>query len=111
MSRIRAAAAVTALGAFLLVGFGAAAAHADGGAGAADHSNGSVVSNAGSGNVIGNVHGNMVGTQQTATGSGAANQDNGLAVAGNSGSVSAVQGNEHGKRGVEARVYYPHVLY
>ncbi|WP_030061010.1 MULTISPECIES: hypothetical protein [Streptomyces] len=107
MSRIRAAAAVTALGAFLLVGIGAAAAHADNGAGAIDHSNGSVVSNVGSGNVIGNVHGNVVNTQQTATGSGASNQNNGLAVTGNGGNIGALQGNGN----VDARVYYPHVLY
>ncbi|MET8546026.1 hypothetical protein ABZW03_36155 [Kitasatospora sp. NPDC004799] len=107
MSRLRAAAAVTALGALLLVGFGAAAAHADDGAGAADHANGSVVSGTGSGNVIGTVHGNVVNTQQTATGSGASNQHNGLAVAGNGGQVGGVQGH----RGVDARVYYPYVLY
>ncbi|MFB7907360.1 hypothetical protein ACFXPX_30425 [Kitasatospora sp. NPDC059146] len=107
MSRIRAAAAVTALGAFLLVGVGAATAHADNGAGAIDHSNSSVVSNVGSGNVIGTVNGNVVNTQQTATGSGASNQNNGLAVAGNSGNVGALQGNGN----FDARVYYPHVLY
>ncbi|MFF7990363.1 hypothetical protein ACFZDG_11300 [Kitasatospora xanthocidica] len=107
MSRIRAAAAVTALGAFLLVGVGAATAHADNGAGAIDHSNGSVVSNVGSGNIIGNVHGNVVNTQQTATGSGASNQNNGLAVTGNGGNIGALQGNGN----VDARVYYPHVLY
>ncbi|MEU4113182.1 hypothetical protein AB0F71_01605 [Kitasatospora sp. NPDC028055] len=107
MSRIRAAAAVTALGAFLLVGVGAATAHADNGAGATDHSNGSVVSNVGSGNVIGTVNGNVVNTQQTATGSGASNQNNGLAVAGNGGNVGALQGNGN----FDARVYYPHVLY
>ncbi|KJS56939.1 hypothetical protein VM98_04165 [Streptomyces rubellomurinus subsp. indigoferus] len=107
MSRIRAAAAVTALGAFLLVGVGAATAHADNGAGAIDHSNSSVVSNVGSGNVLGTVNGNLVNTQQTATGSGASNQNNGLAAAGNSGNVGALQGNGN----VDARVYYPHVLY
>ncbi|MFE5580085.1 hypothetical protein [Kitasatospora sp. NPDC056531] len=105
MSRIRAAAAVTALGAFLLVGVGAATAHADDGAAATDHSNGSVVSNVGSGNIIGNVHGNVVNTQQTATGSGASNQNNGLAVAGNGGNVGAVQGNGN----FDARVHYPRV--
>ncbi|MED7954547.1 hypothetical protein [Streptomyces sp. BE303] len=91
MSRIRAAAAVTALGAFLLAGIGTA--HADNGAGADHHSNSSVVNNTGSNNIIGNVHGNVVTTQQTATGSGASNQNNGLAVAGNSGNVGALQGN------------------
>lgn len=107
MSRIRAAAAVTALGAFLLVGVGAATAHADNGAGAIDHSNSSVVSNVGSGNILGTVNGNVVNTQQTATGSGASNQNNGLAVAGNSGNVGALQGNGN----VDARVYYPHDLH
>ncbi|MER7585407.1 hypothetical protein [Kitasatospora sp. NPDC097691] len=107
MFRIRAAAAVTALGAFLLVGLGAATAHADNGAGAIDHSNAGVVSNVGSGNVIGTVNGNLVNTQQTATGSGASNQNNGLAVAGNGGNVGALQGNGN----VDARVYHPHVLY
>ncbi|MER7750739.1 hypothetical protein [Kitasatospora sp. NPDC097643] len=107
MSRIRAAAAVTALGAFLLVGVGAATAHADNGAGAVDHSNSSVVNNTGSNNVIGNVHGNVVNTQQTATGSGASNQNNGLAAAGNGGTIGALQGNGN----FDARVYYPQVLY
>ncbi|MBD0672305.1 hypothetical protein [Streptomyces sp. CBMA156] len=100
MSRFRAAAAVTALGAFLLLGAGAATAHADDGAGsgAPDRSNGSTVNDSGSGNIIGNVHGNVVNTQQTATGSGAGagNQDNGLAVTGNTGSVEAHQNNGNG---------------
>ncbi|MFH9353448.1 hypothetical protein [Kitasatospora sp. NPDC017646] len=107
MSRIRAAAAVTTLGALLLVGVGAATAHADNGAGVDDHSNSSVVSNAGSGNVIGTVTGNVVNTQQTAAGSGASNQNNGLAVAGNGGNVGALQGNGN----FDARVHYPHVLH
>ncbi|WP_030244395.1 hypothetical protein [Streptomyces sp. NRRL S-350] len=107
MSRIRAAAAVTALGAFLLVGVGAATAHADNGAAAIDHSNGTVVSNAGSGNIVGNVHGNVVNTQQTATGSGASNQNNGLAVTGNAGNIGALQGNGN----VDALVYSPHALH
>ncbi|MFE7591043.1 hypothetical protein ACFU6K_16725 [Kitasatospora sp. NPDC057512] len=124
MSRIRAAAAVTALGALLLVGFGAATANADSGAGAgaSDRSNGSVVSDSGSGNIIGAVHGNVVNTQQTATGSGAGNQNNGVAVTGNGGTVSADQDNtvQHKSLrrdaprrdgGVDAQVYYPHVLY
>ncbi|MFJ9775228.1 hypothetical protein ACIRVF_28935 [Kitasatospora sp. NPDC101157] len=106
MSRIRAAAAVTALGAFLLVGVGAATAHAANGAGANDHSNGSVVSNAGSGNVIGPVTGNVVNTQQTAIGSGASNQNNGLAVTGNGGTIGALQGNGN----FDARALYRHVL-
>ncbi|MFJ6617195.1 hypothetical protein ACIQOW_06370 [Kitasatospora sp. NPDC091335] len=102
MSRFRAAAAVTALGAFLLLGAGAATAHADAGAGAGagapDRSNGSTVNDSGSGNIIGNVHGNVVNTQQAATGSGAGagNQDNGLAVTGNTGSVESHQNNGNG---------------
>ncbi|MFJ2865047.1 hypothetical protein [Kitasatospora sp. NPDC087314] len=103
MSRIRAAAA-TALGAFLLVGFGAASAHADNGAGALDHSNSSVVNNNGSANVVGNVNGNVVITQQTATGSGASNQNNGLAAAGNAGNIGALQGNGN----LDAQVHLPH---
>ncbi|MEU1421232.1 MULTISPECIES: hypothetical protein [unclassified Kitasatospora] len=106
MSRIRAAAAVTALGAFLLVGLGSATAYADNGAGANDHSNSSVVNNNGSGNVIGNVTGNLVSTQQTATGSGAGNQNNGLAVAGNAGNVGALQGN-----GNLAADVHPHIFF
>ncbi|MFE2105435.1 hypothetical protein ACFXAF_06110 [Kitasatospora sp. NPDC059463] len=89
MSRIRTAAAVTALGALLFAGAGAA--HADDGAGG--QSTTSTVSNTGSGNVLGNVVGNAVGTQQTATGSGAGNQSNALATAGNTGSVSVLQEN------------------
>ncbi|MFE2721267.1 hypothetical protein [Kitasatospora sp. NPDC059327] len=106
MSRIRAAAAVTALGAFLLVGVGAATAHADNGAGADHHSNSSVVSNTGSNNVIGNVIGNVVNTQQTATGSGAGNQNNGLAVTGNAGNIGALQGN-----GNVAADVHPHFVF
>ncbi|MEV0189243.1 hypothetical protein AB0I39_12020 [Kitasatospora purpeofusca] len=102
MSRIRAAAAVTALGAFLLAGIGTA--HADNGAGADHHSNSSVVSNTGSGNIIGNVHGNVVSTQQTATGSGASNQSNTLASTGNAGNIGALQGN-----GNLAALFAPHI--
>ncbi|MER5351823.1 hypothetical protein ABT093_16030 [Kitasatospora sp. NPDC002551] len=91
MSRIRAAAAVTALGALLLAGIGTA--HADNGAGADHHSSSGVVSSTGSGNVIGNVLGNVTGTQQTATGSGAGNQTNTLAVTGNAGGIGALRGN------------------
>ncbi|MCG6497152.1 hypothetical protein [Kitasatospora sp. A2-31] len=101
MSRIRAAAAVTALGALLLVG--AATAHADNGAGADHLSNSGVVSNTGSNNVIGGVVGNVVNTQQTATGSGASNQNNGLAVTGNAGNIGALQGNGN----LAADVFYP----
>ncbi|GGV03355.1 hypothetical protein GCM10010495_13420 [Kitasatospora herbaricolor] len=105
MSRIRAVAAVTALGAFLLAGIGTA--QADNGAGSENHSNGSVVSSVGSGNVVGGVHGNADGSQQSATGSGGGNQNNSAGVAGNAGAVGALQGNG----GLAAKVYYPFVLY
>ncbi|MFJ8625855.1 hypothetical protein ACIRD3_23825 [Kitasatospora sp. NPDC093550] len=77
----------------LLAGAGAAA--ADNGAGAAAGSNAGVVSNAGTGNVFGGVDGNYVSTQQTATGSGASNQSNTLAVKDNAGAVLAGQGNKN----------------
>ncbi|MGW6917374.1 hypothetical protein ACWGB8_26610 [Kitasatospora sp. NPDC054939] len=104
MSRIRTAATVTALGAFLLLGAGTA--QADNGAGAGQHSNSSVVSNVGSGNIVGGVNGNAVGSQQTATGSGGSNQANTTAVAGNSGNVGALQGNGN----LAAHVFYPFPL-
>jgi len=105
VSRIRAVAAVTALGAFLLAGIGTA--QADNGAGAEHNSNSSVVSNIGSGNIVGSVHGNGNASQQTATGSGGSNQNNSLGVAGNSGGVGTVQGNGN----LSHKVYYPFVLY
>lgn len=105
MSRIRAVAAVTALGAFLLVGVGTA--QADNGAGAAHNSNSSVVSNTGSGNIVGSVHGNGNASQETATGSGGSNQNNSASVTGNSGGIGAVQGNGN----LSHKVYYPFVLY
>ncbi|MEV4559998.1 hypothetical protein AB0K51_23820 [Kitasatospora sp. NPDC049285] len=77
----------------LLAGAGAAA--ADNGA-AADHgSNGSVVSNLGSGNIFGSVDGNYNSTQQTATGAGASNQNNTLGVKDNYGIVLADQSNKN----------------
>lgn len=91
MSRTRAITAATALGAFLLLGIGSA--QADNGAGSDNGSNSSVVSNWGSGNVLGSVTGNGNSSQQTATGSGGSNQNNTNAVAGNSGVVGAEQGN------------------
>ncbi|MFG2825579.1 hypothetical protein ACGFX4_39895 [Kitasatospora sp. NPDC048365] len=105
MSRIRAVAAVTALGAFLLAGIGTA--QADNGAGADNGSNASVVSNTGSGNIVGGVLGNAAAAQQSATGSGGSNQNNNLGAAGNSGGVGAVQGNGN----LAHHVYYPFVLY
>ncbi|WP_051814034.1 hypothetical protein [Kitasatospora sp. MBT63] len=105
MSRIRAAAAVTALGAFLLAGISTA--QADNGAGAESGSNSTVVSNTGSGNVVGSVLGNANGTQQTATGSGGSNQNNSLGVTGNSGAIGTLQGNGN----LAHHVYYPFVLY
>ncbi|GAB2732238.1 hypothetical protein [Kitasatospora kifunensis] len=92
MSRTRAITAATALGAFLLLGIGSAQA-ADNAAVAGHGSNGSVVSNWGSGNVLGSVTGNGNSAQQTATGSGGSNQNNTTAVADNSGDVGAEQGN------------------
>ncbi|MGA5816912.1 hypothetical protein ACPC54_03475 [Kitasatospora sp. NPDC094028] len=77
----------------LLAGPGAAA--ADNGAGAASGSNAGVVSNVGTGNVFGGVDGNYVSTQQTATGSGASNQNNTLGVKDNAGNVLAGQGNKN----------------
>ncbi|MGW4896889.1 hypothetical protein ACWEQL_32220 [Kitasatospora sp. NPDC004240] len=75
----------------LLTGAGAAA--ADNGALANDGSNSSVVSNIGTGNVFGSVDGNHLSTQQTATGSGASNQNNTVAVKDNAGTVLAGQSN------------------
>ncbi|MFJ3214859.1 hypothetical protein ACIPLC_02905 [Kitasatospora sp. NPDC086801] len=77
----------------LLAGAGAAA--ADNGAGAAAGSNAGVVSNVGTGNVFGGVDGNYVSTQQTATGAGASNQNNTLAVKDNSGAILAGQSNKN----------------
>ncbi|MEU3495917.1 hypothetical protein [Kitasatospora cineracea] len=105
MSRIRAVAVVTALGAFLLAGAGTAA--ADNGAGADHSSDSSVVSNIGSGNIVGPVHGNANASQQTATGSGAGNQNNTLGVTDNAGGVGALQSNAN----LAHTVYYPFVLY
>ncbi|MER8187036.1 hypothetical protein [Kitasatospora sp. NPDC094015] len=105
MSRIRAAAAVTALGAFLVAGIGTA--QADNGAGADNGSNSSVVSNTGSSNIVGGVLANANGTQQTATGSGGSNQNTNLGVAGNSGAIGNVQGNGN----LAHHVYYPFALY
>ncbi|MGW1172697.1 hypothetical protein ACWD4P_03100 [Kitasatospora sp. NPDC002543] len=76
----------------LLAGAGAAA--ADDGAAAEPGSDTGVVSNTGTGNAFGGVDGNYVSTQQTATGPGASNQDNTLAVKDNGGTVQAGQGNK-----------------
>ncbi|MFJ2862659.1 hypothetical protein [Kitasatospora sp. NPDC087314] len=77
----------------LLAGAGAAA--ADNGAGAGAGSNAGVVSNVGTGNVFGSVDGNYISTQQTATGAGASNQNNTLAVKDNSGTILAGQSNKN----------------
>ncbi|MFJ4096077.1 hypothetical protein ACIPYS_31195 [Kitasatospora sp. NPDC089913] len=77
----------------LLAGAGAAA--ADNGALANDGSNSGVVSNVGTGNVFGSVDGNYISNQQTATGSGASNQSNTLAVKDNSGTILAGQSNKN----------------
>ncbi|MCD0482350.1 hypothetical protein [Streptacidiphilus sp. ASG 303] len=72
---------------------GAAAAQAAPGVPAGDGSSGSAVSATGSGNVFGRVDGNTDWAQQTATGSGASNQDNTLGVRGNSGQLYSTQNN------------------
>jgi hypothetical protein len=72
---------------------GAGAASADNGALAGDGSNASVVSNHDSGNIFGSVDGNYNATQQTATGSGASNQNNNFQVDHNSGFVLSDQSN------------------
>ncbi|WP_329496270.1 hypothetical protein [Kitasatospora herbaricolor] len=86
-------AALPIAAALLLAGSGAAA--ADNGALAGDSSNSSVVSNIGSGNIFGSVDGNYNATQQTATGSGASNQNNTLGVKDNAGLVLADQSNKN----------------
>ena len=92
MSRIRTAlVAIPVAAAALLLGAGAAS--ADNGAFAGDHSNSSIVSNTGTGNILGWVDGNANWTQQTATGSGASNANNTLGVKGNSGNVYCSQSN------------------
>ncbi|MDH6111273.1 hypothetical protein P3T36_003297 [Kitasatospora sp. MAP12-15] len=101
MSRTRALTAIAALGAFLVIGIGSA--QADNAAGSDNGSNSSVVSNWGSGNVVGSVTGNGNAAQQTATGSGGSNENNTTAVAGNSGGVGALQGNLNFRH----EVHYP----
>ncbi|MFJ6617405.1 hypothetical protein ACIQOW_07480 [Kitasatospora sp. NPDC091335] len=81
----------------LLIGAGAAVAddgagaESGSGSGSGSGSNAGVASNTGTGNVFGGVDGNYVSTQQTATGAGASNQDNTLAVKDNTGNVQAGQ--------------------
>ncbi|MBD0669391.1 hypothetical protein [Streptomyces sp. CBMA156] len=77
----------------LLIGAGAAVADDGAGAesGSGSGSNAGVASNTGTGNVFGGVDGNYVSTQQTATGAGASNQDNTLAVKDNTGNVQSGQ--------------------
>ncbi|GHH68847.1 hypothetical protein GCM10018781_26560 [Kitasatospora indigofera] len=86
-------AALPIAAALLLAGAGAAV--ADNGALAGDGSNSSVVSNIGSGNIFGSVDGNYNATQQTATGSGASNQNNTVGVKDNAGLVFADQSNKN----------------
>ncbi|MFE2110743.1 hypothetical protein ACFXAF_33445 [Kitasatospora sp. NPDC059463] len=69
----------------LIAGAGSAAADDDG----------TLVSNAGTGNVFGSVDGNHISTQQTATGAGASNQSDTLAVKDNAGTVQAGQANKN----------------
>ncbi len=74
---------------------GAGAAVADNGALAGGGSNSSVVDNYGSGNIFGSVDGNYNATQQTATGSGASNQNNNSQVKDNTGFVFTDQSNKN----------------
>jgi len=99
MSRFRIALAAAPIAAVLLL-VGAGAASADSGSFANDHSNSSIVSNSGSGNLSGWVDGNSNWTQQTATGSGASNANNTLGVKDNSGSVYSSQSNS------DVRIYF-----
>ncbi|WP_329565684.1 hypothetical protein [Kitasatospora sp. NBC_01266] len=92
-ARVIVALAAAPLAAGLLLA-GAGAAFADNVGGADGGSNSSVVSNVGSGNIFGSVDGNYNATQQTATGSGASNQNNTLGVKDNSGWVYADQSNK-----------------
>lgn len=86
-------AAVPLAAGLLLAGAGVAA--ADNGALAGDGSNSSVVSNVGSGNIFGSVDGNYNSTQQTATGSGASNQNNNLQAKDNTGVLISDQSNKN----------------
>ncbi|AXI78876.1 hypothetical protein [Peterkaempfera bronchialis] len=101
MSRFRALAALAVLGALVLAGAGTA--QASNATDARRTSNGSVVSSTGSGNLVGRVHGNASGSQQTATGSAGSNQNNTSAATGRSGKVAAVQGNGN----LAAHLHYP----
>jgi hypothetical protein len=91
VTRFRALAALAVLGAFAVTGVGTA--HAATSSHADRASNGSIVGLTGSGNVVGAVHGNAGGSQQTATGSLGSNQNNTTATAGRAGKVAAFQGN------------------
>jgi hypothetical protein len=92
MARIRTALAAAPVAvALLLAGAGVAA--ADSGSFADHHSNGSVVSNSGSGNLSGLVDGNALWSQQTATGAGAHNSNNTVAVKGSNNVTNTDQKN------------------
>jgi hypothetical protein len=99
MSRFRIALAAAPIAAAMLI-LGAGAASADSGSFAGDHSNSSIVSNVGSGNLSGWVDGNSNWTQQTATGSGASNANNTLGIKGNSGTIYSNQSNS------DVRIYF-----
>jgi hypothetical protein len=99
MSRIRLAFAAAPIAAAMIL-LGAGAASADSGSFATNHSNGSVVSDYGTGNLSGWVDGNSNWTQQTATGSGASNQNNTLGVKDNTGNVWSNQTNNN------VRIYF-----
>ncbi|WP_377269993.1 hypothetical protein [Peterkaempfera sp. SMS 1(5)a] len=91
MSRIRALTALAVLAAFAVAGVGTA--QAAGSSHTGRSSNGSVVVSTGSGNLVGRVHGNANGSQQTATGTRGSSQNNTSAAAGHSGKLTALQGN------------------
>lgn len=88
--------AAAPLAAGLLIA-GAGAAYADGGNGTIGDNGAaaSTTSNSGSGNVLGGVEGSYNASQQSATGSGASNQNNTAAVNGNEGVVVIGQSNEN----------------
>jgi len=92
MTRNRIAALVAApIATAVLVLAGAGAAAADTGSYADHGGNSGVVSNWGSSNLLGSVHGNALWNQQTATGAGAHNTNDTTAVNGNTGVVTSVQ--------------------
>ncbi|WP_042383140.1 hypothetical protein [Streptacidiphilus melanogenes] len=98
MSRIRTALVAVPLAAAALI-LGAGVASADNGAfagwGSTSSTSTSSVSDNGTGNLSGWVDGNANWTQQTANGSGAANQNNTFAVKDNNGPIFSNQSNSN----------------